>query len=75
MEGFDEGRSIGNRQWMTGAVVARYIAEKLEKRVLMLERREHIGGNMYDFVNDEGILVHKYGPHIFHTTKKYLLSM
>ena len=59
---------------MTGAVVARYIAEKLEKRVLMLERREHIGGNMYDFVNDEGILVHKYGPHIFHTTKKYLFE-
>ena len=50
-----------------GAVVARELAERGGKRVLMLEKRAHIGGNMYDEVDDAGILVHRYGPHIFHT--------
>lgn len=57
---------------LTGAVIARYVAERMHKNVLILERRAHIGGNMYDYVNEEGILVHKYGPHTFHTKKKEL---
>lgn len=56
---------------LSGCVVARDLAEK-GKRVVIWERRTHTGGNMYDYVDDHGILVHKYGPHTFHTTKKYL---
>lgn len=37
------------------------------KKVLIIERRNHIGGNMYDYVDDNGVNYHKYGPHIFHT--------
>lgn len=55
---------------LSGAVAARYMAEEKKKKVLILERREHIGGNMYDYVNKDGILVHKYGPHTFHTNNK-----
>ncbi|MEJ7712446.1 MAG: NAD(P)-binding protein [Pyrinomonadaceae bacterium] len=36
------------------------------KRVLMVDRRSHIGGNAYDHYNSDGLLVHRYGPHIFH---------
>lgn len=50
-----------------GSVTARELAEKGGKKVLMLEKRSHIGGNMYDEYDKSGILVHKYGPHIFHT--------
>lgn len=57
---------------LSGAVTARFLAEKLEQRVLVLDRRRHIGGNMYDFRNEKGILVHQYGPHTFHTKKKEL---
>lgn len=56
---------------LTGAVIARELAEK-GRKILILERRDHIGGNMYDYVDQHGILVHKYGPHTFHTTKKEL---
>lgn len=49
-----------------GAVAARELAE-LGKQVLLLERRKHIGGNAYDAKNSDGVLVHKYGPHLFHT--------
>jgi len=50
-----------------GAVCARELAERGEKRVLVLERRNHIGGNAYDCLDASGILIHQYGPHIFHT--------
>lgn len=52
-----------------GAVVAREMAEAGHK-VLVLEKRDHIGGNAYDFVNEHGIRVHKYGPHIWHTNNQ-----
>ena len=58
---------------LSGAVIARYLAEK-GKKVCVWDRREHIGGNMYDYVDEHGILVHKYGPHTFHTTKEYLFK-
>ena len=53
-----------------GAVTARELAERGGKQVLVIEKRGHIGGNMYDELDDAGILVHRYGPHIFHTNDK-----
>lgn len=50
-----------------GAVAAREFAELGGMRVLIIEKRSHIGGNMYDEADEAGILVHRYGPHIFHT--------
>lgn len=50
-----------------GSVIAERLARKFNKRVLICDRRPHIGGNAYDHFNEHGILVHKYGPHIFHT--------
>lgn len=58
---------------LTGSVIARHLAEK-GKRVLILERRGHIGGNMFDYTDEHGFLVQKYGPHTFHTTKKELYN-
>ncbi len=52
-----------------GAVAARALAEK-GKQVYVLERRGHIGGNAYDYYDEAGVLVHQYGPHIFHTNNK-----
>ncbi len=52
-----------------GSTIA-YLAAQQGKRVLIYEKRAHIAGNMYDEVNDAGILVQKYGPHSFHTSKK-----
>ena len=54
----------------SACVLAERIASQLDKRVLIVEQRDHIGGNAYDFYNEHGILVHKYGPHIFHTKSK-----
>lgn len=53
-----------------GAVAARELAERGGKRVLVLERRDHIGGNAYDRPDGAGVLIHQYGPHIFHTADK-----
>lgn len=50
-----------------GSVLAERLARKLGKRVLIVDRRAHIGGNAYDCHDKHGILVHRYGPHIFHT--------
>lgn len=52
-----------------GATAARVLAE-LGEKVLVIERRAHIGGNCYDCEDEHGILIHKYGPHIFHTGNK-----
>ena len=53
-----------------GAVSARRLAEDGGKRVLVLERRDHVGGNAYDRPDEHGVLIHQYGPHIFHTNDK-----
>src|SRR5437868_12323934 len=50
-----------------GSVLAERLANGSNKKVLLYDKRSHIGGNAYDFFNDDGILIHKYGPHIFHT--------
>ena len=52
---------------IAGSVVARILAEEGNKKVLVVERRNHIGGNCYDVEDENGILIHLYGPHIFHT--------
>ena len=50
----------------SGAVIA-HLAAKRGDRVLLVEKRGHIAGNMYDYVDEAGILVQKYGPHSLHT--------
>lgn len=52
---------------IAGAVVARELAEQGGQKVLVIEKRNHIGGNCYDLEDEYGVLVHQYGPHIFHT--------
>lgn len=56
---------------LSGAVIARHMAE-FGKKVVIWERRNHIGGNMYDYIDEHGFLVQKYGPHTFHTKKQEL---
>ena len=53
-----------------GAVAARELTERGGRRVLVLERRDHIGGNAYDLPDQAGVLIHQYGPHIFHTSNR-----
>lgn len=53
-----------------GAVTARELAQRGGKRVLVLERHDHVGGNAYDCLDKAGVLIHQYGPHIFHTNNK-----
>jgi UDP-galactopyranose mutase len=53
-----------------GSVLAERLANGSGKKVLICDKRPHIGGNAYDHYNDDGILVHKYGPHIFHTNSR-----
>ncbi|MGB4644281.1 MAG: UDP-galactopyranose mutase [Dictyoglomaceae bacterium] len=53
-----------------GSVIAERIANVLNKKVLIIERRNHIGGNCYDYKDENGIIIHKYGPHLFHTDYK-----
>jgi UDP-galactopyranose mutase len=55
-----------------GSVLAERLAADGGKRVLLVDRRPHIGGNAYDYYNDAGVLVHLYGPHIFHTNSQQI---
>lgn len=57
-----------------GSVLAERLANELDKRVLLIDRREHIGGNAYDYINAAGVLMHQYGPHIFHTNSADIFS-
>jgi UDP-galactopyranose mutase len=50
-----------------GSVLAERLASVGNKKILIIDKRNHIGGNAYDYYNEDGILIHKYGPHIFHT--------
>ncbi len=52
---------------ISGAVLAERYATLLQKKVLVLEKRDHIGGNCYDYIDEAGVLVSKYGAHLFHT--------
>lgn len=55
---------------LSGAVLAERYANELKKKVLIIEKRSHIAGNCYDYINSDGILVSKYGAHIFHTSNE-----
>lgn len=57
-----------------GSVLAERLANELDKRVLIVDRRPHIGGNAYDHYNEDGVLVHRYGPHIFHTNAQRIVD-
>jgi UDP-galactopyranose mutase len=57
-----------------GSVLAERLANEAGKKVLIIDRRNHIGGNAYDHYDDAGILIHKYGPHIFHTNSPEVFS-
>ena len=54
--------------------MAERLARGAGRRVLVVDRRPHIGGNAYDHIDDEGIAVHRYGPHIFHTNSSEILT-
>ena len=51
----------------SGATIARKIAEDLNEKVVVIDAKSHIGGNSYDYRDENGIMIHKYGSHIFHT--------
>lgn len=53
-----------------GAVISRVIAEEKNKKVLLIDKRDHIGGNMYEMYDTNGVRIHLYGPHIFHTNNE-----
>ncbi len=57
-----------------GSVLAERLASQAGKRVLLIDKRSHIGGNAYDRYNDDGILIHPYGPHIFHTNAERIFK-
>jgi len=57
-----------------GSVLAERLATQAHKKVLIIDKRNHIGGNTYDYYDEHGILVHKYGPHIFHTNSGEVFS-
>jgi UDP-galactopyranose mutase len=57
-----------------GSVIAERLASQHGARVLVVDRRSHIGGNAYDRLNESGVLIHQYGPHIFHTNSADVVS-
>jgi len=57
-----------------GSVLAERLASERNERVLLIDRRNHIGGNAYDRYDDDGLLIHQYGPHIFHTNSKQIVE-
>jgi len=57
-----------------GSVLAERLASQHGARILMVDKRDHIGGNAYDERNEAGILYHKYGPHIFHTNSDEIVD-
>ena len=58
----------------SGSILARKIAEELDRKVLVVEKRAHIGGNMYDEVDEHGILIQRYGPHFLNTNKYFIIK-
>ena len=57
-----------------GSVMAERLATEAGQRVLVIDRRDHIAGNAYDYHDEHGVLVHKYGPHIFHTNSQKVVD-
>ena len=59
---------------VSGAAIANLIADKLGEQVLVIDRKNHIAGNCYDYKDNNGIMIHKYGSHIFHTNNENVWS-
>ncbi|MCX6219118.1 UDP-galactopyranose mutase [Spirosoma sp.] len=57
-----------------GSVLAERLATQADKKILIIDKRPHIGGNAYDCLNEDGILIHQYGPHIFHTNSPEVVT-
>jgi UDP-galactopyranose mutase len=57
-----------------GSVLAERLASQAGQRILLVDKRPHIGGNAYDSYDDAGVLIHRYGPHIFHTNSARIFS-
>jgi len=57
-----------------GTTIAERLARVAGQRVLVIDRRDHIAGNAYDYTDEHGVLVHKYGPHIFHTNAEKVVE-
>ena len=57
-----------------GSVIAERFANEHDQRVLVIDRRDHIAGNAYDYYDEHGVLVHRYGPHIFHTNAQKVVE-
>lgn len=55
---------------ITGLTLAECLTSEAKRKVLVIEKRNHIGGNCFDFINEKGVLVSKYGPHVFHTNNE-----
>lgn len=68
------GRIIIVGTGFSGSILARKIAEECDRKVEVIEKRSHIGGNMYDEYDDHGILVQKYGPHFLNTNKYWIIK-
>ena len=58
----------------SGATIARKLAEELNQKVIVIDAKDHIGGNVYDYRDNNGIMIHKYGSHIFHTNLENVWS-
>ena len=58
-----------------GSVIARQLATQRDEFALVIDRRPHIGGNAYDRYDRAGILIHQYGPHIFHTNSQAIFAL
>ena len=54
----------------SGAVIANLVADKLNEKVIVIDKKDHIAGNSYDYRDENGIMIHKYGSHIFHTNNE-----
>jgi UDP-galactopyranose mutase len=57
-----------------GAIMAEQLATRAGHRVLVIDRRDHIAGNAFDYYDEHGVLVHRYGPHIFHTNSEKVVE-
>jgi UDP-galactopyranose mutase len=57
-----------------GSVIAERLASQHDARVLVVDRRPHVAGNAYDHLDDAGVLIHQYGPHIFHTNSDEIVD-
>ena len=68
------GRIIVVGTGFSGSILARKIAEECDRKVEVIEKRPHIGGNMYDEYDENGILIQRYGPHFLNTNKYFIIE-